>query len=81
MRKENKMKNHLTLNEFLESFINESYDITIVDATLEETCNDYVIVKTDKKYKDSLRDELLNSNVWNLEIDYDNRLVIGISYR
>ncbi|MFR6153308.1 MAG: hypothetical protein ACLUJI_01305 [Faecalibacillus faecis] len=75
------MKNHLTLNEFLESFINESYDITIVDATLEETCNDYVIVKTDKKYKDSLRDELLNSNVWNFEIDYDNRLVIGISYR
>ena len=45
------MKNHLTLNEFLESFINESYDITIVDATLEETCNDYVIVKTDKKYR------------------------------
>ncbi len=75
------MKNDLTLNEFLESFINESYDITIVDATLEETCNDYVIVKTDKKYKDSLRDELLNSNVWNFEIDYDNRLVIGISYR
>ena len=75
------MKNHLTLNEFLESFINDSYDITIVDATLEETCNDYVIVKTDKKYKDSLRDELLNSNVWNLEIDYNNRLVIGISYR
>lgn len=75
------MKNHLTLNEFLESFINESYDITIVDATLEETCNDCVIVKTDKKYKDSLRDELLNSNVWNFEIDYDNRLVIEISYR
>lgn len=75
------MKNNLTLNEFLNNFRNERYEITIVNGNRAEECDDYVIIKTDKKYVECLKDELLNSIVCNFAISYDDGLTIGVLYK
>lgn len=80
MRKENKMKNHLTLKEFLGIFTNESYDIAIVNGNKAEGCDDYVIIKTNKKYVGCLKEKILESTVCNFEISYDDNLIIEVLY-
>ena len=41
-----------TLKEFLEAFQNENYKISIVNSNRVSSDEDYVLITTDKKYKD-----------------------------
>mgnify|MGYP003209296211 CR=1 FL=1 len=66
-----------TLKEFLEAFQNEK--ISIVNSNRVSSDEDYVLITTDKKYKDCIKDKILNSTVSGFAInDYDERLVIEV---
>ena len=52
-----------TLKEFLEAFQNENYKISIVNSNRVSSDEDYVLITTDKKYKDCIKDKILNSTV------------------
>lgn len=68
-----------TLKEFLEAFQNENYKISIVNSNRVSSDEDYVLITTDKKYKDCIKDEILNLTVSGFAIDdYDGRLVIEV---
>ena len=68
-----------TLKEFLEAFQNENYKISIVNGNRVSSDEDYVLITTDKKYKDCIKDKILNLTVSGFAInDYDERLVIEV---
>ena len=69
-----------TLKEFLEAFQNENYKISIVNGNRVSSDEDYVLITTDKKYKDCIKDKILNLTVSGFAInDYDERLVIEVT--
>ena len=51
----------------------------ITKSVLLTVIEDYVLITTDKKYKDCIKDKILNSTVSGFAInDYDERLVIEV---
>lgn len=69
-----------TLKEFLEAFQNENYKISIVNGNRVSSDEDHVLITTDKKYKDCIKDKILNLTVSGFAInDYDERLVIEVT--
>ena len=67
-----------TLKEFLEAFQNESFKISIVNGNRVSSDEDYVLISTDKKYKDCLKENILNSTVSGFAIDYNETLIIEV---
>ena len=68
-----------TLKEFLEAFQNESYKITIVNGMVGSDDEHYVVIATAKKYKNYLKECLLNATVTGFAIDYDQTLIIEVT--